>query len=166
MTPAARAELLMSFEKGPVLLDAALARCPGESLGYLPGPGKWSIRDIVLHVAEDEVHGYLRARTAISEPGARVQAFDQDLWARSVQPDAQSMAEALELCRLLRTMLARQLRALPEAAWGRQVIHPDKGTLTLERLLELYVKHMDVHLAQMERTCRAYCASREPGLGA
>lgn len=158
MTAAERAGLLMSFVKGPEQLDAALARFPEESLGYRPGPGKWSIRDIVFHVAEDEVHGYLRARTAISEPGAGIQAFNQDLWAQSVQPGDQSMPEALELCRLLREMLARQLRSLPEAAWEQQVFHPEKGNVTLERLLQLYVRHMDVHLAQMDRTYQAYCA--------
>ena len=158
MTPAARAELLMSFVRGPEQLDAALARFPEKSLGYRPGPGKWSIRDIVFHVAEDEVHGYLRARTAISEPGAGVQAFNQDLWAQSVPAGVRSMAEALKLCRLLREMLARQLRALPEAAWEQHVVHPEKGPVTLERLLELYVKHMDIHLAQMDRTYHAYCA--------
>jgi uncharacterized damage-inducible protein DinB len=149
----------MAFVKGPALLDIALARLPKESLGFKPGPEKWSIQDIVFHVAEDEVHGYLRARTAISEPGAGIQAFDQNLWAQSANADAQSMDEAVALCRLLRGMLARQLRALPEAVWEQQVVHPEKGNVPLERLLELYVKHMEVHLAQMDRTYQAFCTN-------
>ena len=158
MTPETRGELLMTYAQGPSVLKAALERYPRESWEFRPGTGQWSIQDIVFHVAEAELHGYLRARTAIAEPGAAIQSFDQDLWAGSLDSAAQPMDEAVELFRLLREMLARQLRALPEAAWQRDFMHPERGRITLEGWLENYVGHLDVHLRQMERTHRAFCA--------
>ena len=156
MNPAARGELLMKYAKGPAQLKAALARCPKESLDFQPGPGKWSIQDIIFHLAESELHGYLRGRTIIAESGAGIQAFDQERWAGSLDVSAQPMDEVVDLFRLLREMMARQLRALPEAAWEQFAVHSERGKITLEQWLETYVGHLDAHLAQIERTCQAF----------
>jgi hypothetical protein len=146
----------MTYAQGPAALKAALAKCPKESLEFRPGPGKWSIQDIVFHLAETELHFYLRGRTIIAESGAGIQAFDQDRWAQSLDLADQPMIEAVDLFRLLREMMARQLRALPEAAWGQFMLHPQRGQITLEGWLETCVGHLKVHLSQMERTCQAF----------
>jgi len=156
MTPEARGELLLNYAKGPALLEAALERYPKDSLEFQPAPGKWSIQAIVFHLAESELHGYIRGRTIIAEPGGGVLPFDQDRWADSLDVSAQPLGEALELFRLLRELMARQLRALPEAAWEQFVVHPERGRITLERWLEIYVGHLDTHLAQMARNAQAY----------
>jgi len=147
----------MSYAKGPAVLKATLAKYPKESLDFKPGPGKWSIQDIVFHLAESELHGYLRGRTIIAECGAGIQAFDQDKWAQSLDVSAQPMDEVVDLFRLLREMMARQLRALPEAAWEQFAVHSERGKVTLERWLEIYTGHLDTHLAQLERTYQAFC---------
>jgi hypothetical protein len=149
----------MTYAKGPVLLKAALAKLPKECLDYHPGPGKWSVQDIVFHLAEADLHGYLRGRTIIAESGSGIQAFDQDRWAASLDVTAQPMDEVVDLFRLLREMMARQLRALPEAAWEQFIVHPERGRISLERWLEMYVGHLNVHLGQIERTYKAFCAS-------
>ena len=160
MNPEARGDLLIRYAQGPAQLKAALARLPRESLDFRPGPGKWSIQDIVFHLAEADLHGYLRGRTIIAEPGAGIQAFDQDKWAASLDVADQPMGEVVDLFRLLREMMARQLRALSEAAWERFVLHPERGPVTLERWLEIYVGHLDAHLRQIERTHQAFRAAR------
>ena len=159
MNPEARGELLMTFARGPVQLKAALGKLPKASLDFRPGPGKWSVQDIVFHLAEADLHGYLRGRTIIAESGAGILAFDQDKWAASLDVADQPMDEVVDLFRLLREMMARQLRALPEAAWEQFVLHPERGRITLERWLEIYVGHLDAHLKQIERTYKAFCAS-------
>jgi hypothetical protein len=160
MNASSRGELLIRYAQGPALLHTALAKCPQDGLEYRPGPGTWSIQDIVLHLAESEVHGYLRGRTIIAEPGSAVCAYDQDLWAQSLDLSAQPLSEAVDLFRLLREIMARQLRALPEAAWDRFMVHPERGQVTLAAWLESYVGHLDTHLAQMERTCKAFAEHR------
>jgi len=155
MTPQDRAELLMSYARGPQALKAALEDYPPESLDFRPAPDKWSIRDIVFHLAESELHAYLRARTAIAEPGTPIIAYDQDSWANTLDAAAQPLSEALDLFRLLREMLARQLRSLPEKAWTLDFVHPQRGHVSLEKWLEIYEGHLNTHLAQMERTFRA-----------
>jgi len=156
MTPHDRAELLLSYAHGPQVLKEALAKYPAEALDFRPGPGKWSLRMIVFHLAESELQGYQRARTIIAEPGTAILAYDQDAWADSLDASAQPLTEALDLFRLLREMLARQLRSLPESAWERDMVHPQRGRVTLEQWLGIYEKHLTVHLAQMERTFQAF----------
>jgi hypothetical protein len=159
MTPQARAELLMSYAKGPLLLKEALAGYPSEALDFKPEPGAWSLRDIVFHLAESELQGYLRMRTVIAEPGGTVMAFDQDRWTATLDASAQPLEEAVDLFRLLREMLARQVRALPEETWDWSVIHSERGAVTLEALLDGYDSHLREHLAQMARTFQAWRAS-------
>jgi hypothetical protein len=159
MITQARAELLLSYAHGPQLLKAALAECPAEALDFQPGPGKWSVRTIVFHLAESEAHGYLRARFIIAQPGTTITPYDQDLWADSLDAAAQPLAEAVDLFRLLREMLARQLRALPEPAWARTLVHPERGVMTLEQWLEGYDGHLAAHLKQIGRTVEAWRAS-------
>jgi hypothetical protein len=156
MTPEARAALLLSYAHGPDLLQAALDRFTPESLDFQPGPGKWSIQTIVLHLAESEVAGYLRGRSIIAEPGTAILPFDQDRWAETMDVTAQPLGEAVALFRLLRELIARQLRALPESTWEHWAEHPERGRITLERWLEIYEGHLTVHLAQMERTFQAW----------
>ena len=156
MNPAARGELLIKYAQGPARLKAALAKCPKESLDFKPGLGKWSLQDIVFHLAESELHGYIRARTIISEPGSPILAYDQDRWAASLDGAAQPLEEAVDLFRLLREILARQLRALPEAAWSQSAVHSERGPVTLETWLTIYEGHLRTHLGQLDRTFQAW----------
>lgn len=155
MTPDARAELLLSFARGPALLQEAVAACPEEALDFKPGPGKWSVRDIVWHMAESELHAYCRARFIVAEPGVTILPYDQDRWADTLDPAAHPLVEALDLFRLLRELMARQLRSLPEAKWRQSIQHPQRGELTLERWLEIYEGHLKAHLVQIQRTLDA-----------
>jgi hypothetical protein len=146
----------MSYSRGPEALRDALRHYPQESLDFQPEPEKWSIQTIVLHLAESELQGYLRARTIIAQPGSALLAYDQDRWALSLDATSQPLEEAVELFRLLREMMCRQLRSLPEEAWGQWARHPERGQVTLEQWLGIYENHLKVHLAQMERTYQAW----------
>lgn len=156
MTPDARAELLLSFARGPALLREAVAACPEEALDFKPGPGKWSVRDIAWHLAESELHGYCRGRYIVAEPGVTILPYDQDRWAGTLDPAAHPLEEALDLFRLLRELMARQLRGLSEGIWRQSIQHPQRGEIALERWLEIYDGHLKVHLAQIQRTLEAW----------
>jgi hypothetical protein len=158
MTLDARAELLLSYARGPAALRDAVMACPDGALDFKPGPGKWSVRDIAWHMAESELHGYCRARFIVAEPGATILPYDQDRWADTLDPTAHPLEEALDLFRLLRELLARQLRGLSQDRWRQSIQHPQRGEITLDRWLEIYDGHLKVHLAQIQRTLDAWKA--------
>lgn len=155
MTPDARAELLLSYARGPARLKEAVAACPVEALDFKPGPEKWSVRDIAWHMAESELHGYCRARLIVAEPGVTIVPFDHERWAKTLGPASHPLEEALDLFRLLRELMARQLRSLPEATWRQSIVHPQRGTITLEQWLVIYEGHLEAHLGQIQRTLDA-----------
>jgi hypothetical protein len=93
----------------------------------------------------------------MAQEGVTILPFNQDAWATSFAGADQPLEEVLDLFRLLRELLARQLRVLPEPAWSRSVRHPElEAPLTLEALLARYENHLKVHLAQIARTQRAW----------
>ena len=161
MSPDDRAALLLSYAQGPEQLRKAVADLAPEVLDFRPSPGAWTVREIAIHVAEAELHGYLRARFAMAQEGVTLLAYDQDAWTASFRAPDQPLGEVLDLFRLTRELLARQLRALPEAQWMRAVRHPElEAPLTLEALLARYEHHLKVHLAQIARTVHAAAAAR------
>ncbi|GLH69826.1 hypothetical protein GETHPA_13590 [Geothrix rubra] len=156
MSPDDRAALLLSYAQGPEQLRRAVEGLPAALLDARPAPGAWTIREVVVHVAEAELHGYLRMRFAMAQEGVTVLPYDQEAWAATFAGADQPLSEVLDLFRLVRELLARQLRSLSEAQWARSVRHPEaEAPLTLEALLARYEHHLKVHLAQIARTHRA-----------
>ncbi|MBP1629066.1 MAG: uncharacterized protein H6Q00_3541 [Holophagaceae bacterium] len=156
MIPIQRAPLLTSYAEGHARLCAALAELPGEALDFRPDPKAWSIREIVFHLLEGEINWYARARFIMSEPGVTILPYDQDRWIGSLGVETHPMDEALELLGLLRKLLVRRLRSLPEEVWEQSILHPALGPLTLDRWLELFEPHLPAHLAQIDRNLTAW----------
>src|SRR3954464_9231523 len=83
-------------------LAALIQGAPDEILSRQPAPGKWSVRAILAHLAEDELVSSWRYRQMIEHNGATLAAFDQDEWARLGDYESWTAREALEMFRLLR----------------------------------------------------------------
>src|SRR5215210_6406951 len=64
-------------------LATLLADVPPAVFARRPAPGKWSIQEIVAHLADDELVGAYRIRLILAAPGTAIQAFDQDAWAKA-----------------------------------------------------------------------------------
>lgn len=146
-------DLLAAFERSPERIRQSVGGLTEADRKAHPIPGKWSIHEIVLHLADSEIMGAARLRQALAEPGARLAVYDQDVWARELayaDDGAKAFDDALDLFDLLRRTTARRLRGLPRDAWKqRHADHPEWGTLTLRQLLELYADHGERHLSQI-----------------
>src|SRR4051795_8316775 len=86
----------------PALLAELIANIPAERLTTSPAPGKWSIGEILAHLAEDEIATAWRYRQMLEHDGIDLPGFDQNLWARRGGYASRSPHESLELYRLLR----------------------------------------------------------------
>lgn len=65
----------------PGRLRKLLAHLPAEQIDAKPAPGKWSLREIMAHLADCEIAWSYRLRQVLSQPGLPLQSFDQDSWA-------------------------------------------------------------------------------------
>ncbi len=141
-------------------LLAALQAFPREMWQFRPEPGKWTIHEMIIHLADAEANSYGRLRRGIAEPGSAVFAYNQDTWASALRYHDQDCDEALQLFRLLRQSSYKLIKSLPEAAWANTIEHPDNGTMTLDDWLAYYSGHTPDHIRQMQECHRAWQAQR------
>ena len=84
LTASHLAALIERFRRSPELLAVVLTGVFGEEEDFAPAPGKWSIRQIIAHLADSELVFAHRFRQVIAEENPTLVAFDQDAWARNL----------------------------------------------------------------------------------
>lgn len=146
-----RQQSLDLFGRGPAFLSEILRHCPKKMWLYRPSPSRWSIHEIILHLADSEAYSYICCRQFIAEPGTGIAEYDASAWAASLGYFHQSTREALNLVAQLRHMTHQILRFVPEAVWAHTMYVTGKGIMTLDRWLELQANHIPHHAEQIER---------------
>lgn len=131
----------------PARLAALVGGMSAEQVEAPIAPGKWSVRQIVTHLADCEIAFGFRLRQALA--GVLIQPFDQDKWAESY--GRYSLAGALETFRALRAWDVALVAGLSEADKALKVTHPERGEMTLWTIVETMAGHDLNHLAQVER---------------
>ena len=134
----------------PATLAALLARVPPGALDRRPGAGKWSIREIVAHLADDELVGAYRVRLILSAPGTDIQAFDQDKWAVTGRYATMDVTTALTLFRVLREANVALWHSLTPAEWDLVGLHAERGPESVRDIAAYYAGHDLNHFAQIE----------------
>lgn len=150
------AELLERFRRGPELLAVVLTGVFGEEEDFVPAPGKWSIRQIVAHVADSEIVCAHRMRQMIAEDRPTLIAFDQEAWARNLDYARRKPKQSLESFRRVRAENYELLKELPETAYARTGHHSERGPVTLRSQLELLAQHAESHARQMQAIREEY----------
>ncbi|HMI57459.1 MAG TPA: DinB family protein [Gemmatimonadaceae bacterium] len=118
------------------------------SLTRSPEPGKWSIRDILCHLADCEITFGFRLRQTAAEKHHVIQPFDQDAWASAfAKLDAH---DALEAFSSLRRWNMLFIRAVGTPAEAKEVRHPERGDMTFRTIVETMAGHDINHLRQIE----------------
>ena len=161
MTSQERKQKIITYGAANELLVEALKKFPKEMWKFKPGPERWSIHEIILHLADSETNSYIRCRRCIAESGKSVMAYDEDQWAVSLHYLDQSAEDALELFKILRQMSFNLIENLPESAWSNTINHPEGGIMTLDDWLNIYVNHIVDHIQQMQATYDAWEAAQK-----
>jgi hypothetical protein len=146
----AGADPLMLQAKAPDVLDALVEGLSAEHLAQRPAPGKWCIREIVAHLADDELVGAYRIRLILSAPGTAIQAFDQDVWARTGRYSTRDMIDSLALYRTLRFANLKLLQSLTGQEWDMFGVHAERGIESLRDIAMYFAGHDLNHFRQIE----------------
>jgi hypothetical protein len=156
MTPAERRDLIARYAAGPDLLVAALAEVPEEALQWRPGPGKWSVHEVIVHCADSETNAHGRIRTLVAEQDPVIQGYDQDAWARKFDYHARSLGAALVTIEAVRANTVPILESLSDEEWAKMGTHTESGPYGAEDWLRSYGTHLEVHAAQIRRNVEAW----------
>ena len=136
----------------PGLLHELACALTPEQLEAPIAPGKWSPRQILAHLADCELAFSWRLRQVLAgSPGAPppvLQPFDQTEWATRYQ--AYETPAALALFRNAREWNLALLTTLASADFQKEGLHPERGLLTFQTLLETMAGHDLNHLKQLQ----------------
>jgi hypothetical protein len=142
----------LRLQKGTHKKLAALTkRLNKKKLTRRPAPDKWSIAEILAHLADAElVIGY-RIRLILASNGTAIQAFDQDAWAKTFNYGRRDPKISLETFRFLRENNLRLLNSVPRPSWENYGLHQERGKESVEHLMKMMAGHDLNHLLQIEK---------------
>jgi hypothetical protein len=134
---------------------AALTRkLTKKQLTQRPAPGKWSIAEILAHLADAElVIGY-RLRLILAANGTTIQAFDQDAWAETFNYGLRDPKISLETFRALRENNLRLLTSVPRGSWKNYGEHQERGKESVDHIVRMMAGHDLNHLQQVEKIAK------------
>ena len=132
-------------------LGRLISQAPASKLRKQPAPGKWSISEILAHLADTEVVVSYRLRAILGAPGTPIQAFDQDKWAKAMSYDKSDARRSLERFAALRKANLDLLKSLSAAQWKYHGMHAERGEESIETIAKLSAGHDLNHVRQIEK---------------
>ena len=124
-------------------------------LSQRPAPGKWSVVEILAHLADAELALAWRIRTMLARSGTRLLWFDQDKWAAQFHYKRRNPQKSLQLFRALRESNLALLRSVPRRKWKSCFgVHEVRGRQTVADFVVLEAAHDLNHLLQIRRILR------------
>ena len=175
---------MIQIQPGPVVpqryLDAVAGRDPLElsskahkrlrhlieglsekELEWSPGPGKWSIKQVLAHLADGEVINGSRLRFVAAMDRPTIVGYDQDAFIANLCVDQLSAEEWLDAFRSMRALNVALLSRLPKEAFAKVGMHSERGEESLGHMVFLYAGHDIVHERQIAALLLAYKADRK-----
>jgi len=148
---AASKDPLSAQAQSPAIISKLIANIPAERLTRRPAPEKWSVAEILAHLAEDEIATAWRYRQIVEHTNIALAGFDQDLWANLGGYSTRDPHDSHALYRLLREANLQFLRALTPEQWECFGVHAERGRITVRELATHMVGHDANHIAQIQR---------------
>lgn len=142
---------LAAQAQAPALLGDLIAGVGAERLQRRPAEDKWSVGEILAHLAEDEIATAWRYRQMVEQSGVALAGFDQDLWATLGRYSERDPQESLALYRLLRGANVQFLRALSREQWECFGIHAERGRISVRDLAMHMAGHDLNHIEQIRK---------------
>jgi len=133
----------------PQLLADLMQGASEQALKKSPAPGKWSVAEILAHLADDEIVTCWRYRQMLESPGCQLAGFDQDLWAKLGKYSAADPRQSLDLFRLLREANLRMLHGLNSQQWDCWGTHAERGRISVRDLARHMAGHDTNHVEQV-----------------
>jgi hypothetical protein len=146
----------------PVRLERLIRGLPRRKLDRRPVPGKWSVIEILAHLADAELAIGWRFRNMLATPGARLQWWDERLWSERCKYAQSDPRLSVTTFRVLRESNLALLRSVPRQVWQSSYgVHDRRGRQTVAELVTMEAAHDLNHLMQIERMLKREPSARK-----
>ena len=139
----------------PKRLDRLVKGVTTAKLRKRPAPEKWSVAEILAHLADVEIVIGWRMRSILGAPGTEVQAYDQNAWNASLHYDKRDPRKDLIQQRVLREANLAMLKTLTPEQWKQFGTHSERGQESIERIVQMVAGHDLNHIQQIEQIVAA-----------
>jgi hypothetical protein len=159
MQPASASNMqsaIVLLEKTPRLLETMLCDLPGELLHWKPAPERWSISEVLAHLAALEQVFAERVLRMAAEESPALARYDLEGAKTRGEYSRGSAGENLALFTRTRRSTLALLVGLPASAGARTGVHSELGTITLSEMLNEWANHDLGHLRQIAELYRAH----------
>ena len=152
MTEAELKKHLDAAEQNPKQIAMAVSGLPDGTLRFKPSPEKWSILEVLGHLADIEIVFAHRFRQMLADNKPVIAPMDQDAWAQNLGYMQTPAPELVALYGLNRHHNLRLLRRLKTEDFEKSAYHPElKHDVTVGEYVEKMRAHGENHLEQIER---------------
>jgi uncharacterized damage-inducible protein DinB len=148
-TPEQRLAWIQELEEAPAALRAAVAGLNDAQLDTPYRDGGWTVRQLVHHVPDSHMHGYIRFKLALTEDAPVIAPYDQALWATLADTRTVPVEASLRLLESLHARWVALLHSMQPADFCCTYTHPEDGPVTLDRALQIYAFHGRHHTAHI-----------------
>jgi hypothetical protein len=124
---------------------------PTAKLRKRPAPDKWSVAEILAHLADVEIVIGWRMRSILGAPGTTVQAYDQNAWVIAGHYDKREPLKSIELHGIVREANLALLKSLSPDQWKHYGQHAERGQESIEHIVRMVAGHDLNHIHQIER---------------
>lgn len=154
------AALIELYERGVEEIRALVAGLTPEQAAKRPIEGKWSVLELVNHLADTETFFAERIARTIALERPLLLGVDERPYAENLRYQSLDLEEAVAVVAALRKRTATILRQQSAAAWSRTAVHSESGLLTLRQLVFNPTRHLRHHLGFLaeKRKAMGLCA--------
>ena len=149
LTAAEREMKIRAVETLPEAIRSAVEGLGGPRLDAPYREGGWTVRQVVHHLADSHVNGYVRFKLAVTEESPAICTYEEARWAELPDAKGGPVEGSLRILDALHSRWGSFLRSLDEEDFRRTVRHPEAGELGVDSLLELYAWHGAHHVAHV-----------------
>ena len=146
----ARTRAIAAIEALPAELRAVAATLSETQLATPYRDGGWTARQVIHHVADSHINAYVRTRWLLTEDRPTLKAYDEKAWAELPDAALAPIDLSLAMIEALHARWHALLSAVPSADFARAIVHPDRGPMTLDTLVQMYAWHGRHHVAHLE----------------
>jgi uncharacterized damage-inducible protein DinB len=134
----------------PKSIESAVAGLNDDQLDTEYRPGGWTVRQTVHHVADSHVNSFCRFKLALTEDVPTIRPYREELWAE-LADSRLPIDSSLAIIRGVHHRLHVLLESMADSDFERELVHPDSGRFSVDKLLALYAWHGAHHVAHITR---------------
>ncbi|MFN0242560.1 MAG: DinB family protein [Planctomycetota bacterium] len=149
-----------SQKKAPKRVKKLVRGLSEKELAARPAPGKWSIKEIIAHLADGEVILGSRLRFVAAMERPTIIGYDQDAFVDKLGIARVKTAELLDAFAAVRGANVGLMKRLPRETYARVGLHSERGEESIHTMLVMYAGHDHIHEREIERLRDEFVAAR------